>query len=91
MTLRLNGIQPEVGTIMYCSQTLRFLAVDTVDEHGCALRYAEPDEVTPQAFHLDPRSVVEHRAIPRVITAYGLARVYGHNGLKPSPTPRNHD
>jgi hypothetical protein len=86
--MRLNGISPGVGTIMYHPGSMRFMAVDTVDERGCTFRWAEANEVTPAAFRNNPRSIVEHRAIPRQPTAYGLARVYGHNGLKPTPQRR---
>jgi len=71
---RLNGIKAEPGTVLAMSaKEMDFLVVHSVDDHGVVVRRATPDEMTAMQFG-EPRSVVEHRAIPRVLTPYGLVR-----------------
>jgi hypothetical protein len=82
--MRLNGIHVEPGTIIGVHfRTKRMLAVECADELGVDVRYATAEEVSAEKFNHDPRSVVEHRAIPKILTPFGMGRVY-----KPTPYPR---
>lgn len=76
----------------------RFLAVDSIDRieittwgdlspkyingRGIELRFATAEEVRSQSFKHEPRSVVEHRAIPRRMSVYGLIRQFHPTPVK---------
>lgn len=90
---RLNGMWSPPGTVIgYHKREMRFLAVADERayhlENGCVLlRWATQTEIDQLKFK-EPRSVAEHHAIPRRLTPYGLARVYGSIRVKPTSTPR---
>lgn len=80
--MRLNGIWPEVGTIVGIhAGSQRLLTAVGHDDGGTLVRYSTAEEVTPEQFMREPQSVVEHRAIRRRMSPYGLVRQF-------KPTPR---
>jgi hypothetical protein len=88
---RLNGIAPPPGTIIgFHPKHLRFMAVDISVYDGdpyCIIRWATAEEIDRVKFK-EPNSYVEFRAIPRRMTPYGPARVFGSIRVKPKPSPR---
>lgn len=82
--MRLNGISAEPGTIIGVDfRSKRLLTMVGEDDGGMVIRYSTAEEVTPDNFQRVPRSVTEHRAIPRRMSAYGLIRPF-----KPQPYMR---
>lgn len=85
--MRLNGIYAEPGTIIGIDfRSKRFLAVDFVESYSmdpeCVLRFATAEEVRPQSFKHEPRSVVEHQGIPRRASVYGIIRQFRPTPVK---------
>lgn len=68
---RLNGIQPEVGTIIGGNRYRAPMVVIAVDETGCWLRTASPIDVPALTV---PRSLMEFKLIPRRHSVFGLIR-----------------
>lgn len=84
--MRLNGITAKPGTIIGIDfRSKRFLAVAGDGPKGAQgtlpLRFAYSDEVRPQSFKHEPRSIAEHQGIPRRASVYGMIRQF-----KPTPT-----
>lgn len=79
--MELHGICAAEGTVIgYHEKEKRFLTVDSHDFTTPAttmhLRYATSEELTAIGT-CEPRSVVEHLAIPQRMTPFGLARIFG--------------
>lgn len=89
---RLNGINAPIGTIIGVDRkTLKYLAIgktywESAGSDGgtiyrlkrCDIRYATDAEITAMDKH-EPNSYVEHRALFRQISAYGLVRQHFGN------------
>lgn len=58
---RLNGITPEVGTLVGPTWTGELLVVTGVDERGAVLGYPTKDEIVAARTAPHPRSVTEVR------------------------------
>lgn len=79
--MRLNGIQAEPGTVIGVHyRNKNFLTVVGEDDGGVVVRHSTEDEVRPQSFKHEPRSVTEHHGIKRRMSPYGLIRQF-----KPTP------
>lgn len=86
--------QPEAGTVIGLhirhSRFVSVVGADFDEQNGhVELRYSLAEETMPRdASDPTPRSMAEIHFVTKRVTAYGMARVQGHNGFKPSPRPR---
>lgn len=80
--MRLNGIFAFSDTVIGIDfDSKRFVCSDGTDATGTVLRFATAEEVRPQSFKHEPRSIAEHKGIPRRASVYGMIRQF-----KPTPT-----
>lgn len=84
--MRLNGIHAEPRTLIGLSKRHGFLIVVSEDDAGVVVRKAREDEIQPR--YAEPRSIAEHRALPRRVTPYGLVRQFTPSPHKAPEVPQ---